>query len=41
MGMALAAALETEPIIFPGDHMGFETDAVAFAETLDRSIRGT
>ena len=39
MGMALAARLDTEPVVFPGDHMGFGPYAEAFAETLDRTFR--
>ena len=38
MGVALARALGTEPVAFPGDHMGFETDTEAFAETLHKAI---
>ena len=41
MGMALARNLATEPVSFPGDHMGFGTDAERFAETLDQAISGT
>ena len=39
MGMALAAQLGTEPVVFPGDHMGFGPYAESFAETLDRTFR--
>ncbi|WP_372341970.1 hypothetical protein [Nocardia sp. CC227C] len=31
---ALAAALRTEPVVFPGDHTGFLADPVGFAGTL-------
>ena len=34
MGMALAEKLGIEPVIFPGDHMGFDTLAEPFAATL-------
>jgi pimeloyl-ACP methyl ester carboxylesterase len=34
MGMALASRLGTEPVFFPGDHMGFVMHAGTFAETL-------
>ena len=40
MGMALAEKLATQPVMFPGDHMGFEPHAEAFAETLHRSFDG-
>ena len=39
MGMALARKLGTEPVTFPGDHMGFSTHTGAFAGTLDQVIR--
>jgi pimeloyl-ACP methyl ester carboxylesterase len=38
MGLALARHLGTEPVVFPGDHMGFETDPEAFAAALDRAL---
>ena len=38
MAMALADKLGTAPIRFPGDHMGFEVHAEAFAETLHRAF---
>lgn len=38
MGMALAEGLGIEPVLFPGDHMGFGSDAEAFAETLHRAL---
>ncbi len=38
MAMSLADKLETAPIRFPGDHMGFEIHAEVFAETLHRSF---
>lgn len=34
MALALADKLESRPIRFPGDHMGFEMHAEAFSETL-------
>ena len=34
MGMALAGKLGIEPVIFPGDHIGFGSHADTFAETL-------
>jgi pimeloyl-ACP methyl ester carboxylesterase len=40
MGLALAAKLGSEPVIFPGDHMGFETHTEAFAESLHRVFGG-
>ena len=40
MGMALARKLGTDPVSFPGDHMGFGPHAESFAETLDRAISG-
>jgi pimeloyl-ACP methyl ester carboxylesterase len=40
MGMALAVKLGTEPVAFPGDHMGFEPHASAFAETMHRAFDG-
>ncbi len=39
MSMALARHLGTEPVVFPGDHMGFGTDPESFAEVLDQTIR--
>jgi pimeloyl-ACP methyl ester carboxylesterase len=41
MGMALAEKLGTEPVVFPGDHMGFETFAQPFATTLHEALGGT
>ncbi len=38
MGMALAARLGTEPVFFPGDHMGFGMHAEAFAEVLATAL---
>ena len=38
MGMALAERLGTEPVMFPGDHMGFGPHADAFAEALHRAL---
>ncbi|MDQ6435884.1 alpha/beta hydrolase [Mesorhizobium sp. LHD-90] len=40
MGRALAKSLETAPVAFPGDHMGFEPHAQQFAEVLRRSFAG-
>lgn len=40
MGLALADKLGTAPVRFPGDHMGFEVHAEAFAETLRRALSG-
>ena len=40
MGTAVAEKLGTEPVIFPGDHMGFEGDAEAFVETLEKALNG-
>ena len=40
MGMALAEKLGPEPVMFPGDHMGFGMHADSFAETLHRSLGG-
>jgi pimeloyl-ACP methyl ester carboxylesterase len=38
MGKALAKKLGLAPTPFPGDHMGFETEAEAFADTLHRTL---
>ena len=38
MGQALADRLGLAPTTFPGDHMGFEADAAAFAAALDRAL---
>lgn len=40
MGLALADKLGIEPILFPGDHMGFGPHAEAFAATLHRALTG-
>lgn len=40
MGTAVAEKLGVKPVKFPGDHMGFETDAESFVKTLDRMLRG-
>lgn len=40
MGSALASRLGTPPIDFPGDHMGFESQAEPFAATLHRALAG-
>jgi len=40
MGMALAAKLGTEPVMFPGDHMGFSPHADTFAEALHQALGG-
>ena len=37
---ALAAELGVEPVEFPGDHTGFGPEAAAFADVLDRVLRG-
>ena len=38
MGRALAEKLGTEPVLFPGDHMGFDLHADIFAENLHRAF---
>lgn len=38
MGLVLAKKLGTEPVMFPGDHMGFGSHADTFAETLHRAF---
>jgi pimeloyl-ACP methyl ester carboxylesterase len=40
MGKALAKKLGLAPTPFPGDHMGFEMHAEAFADTLQRALAG-
>ena len=40
MARALAEKLGTEPVPFPGDHMGFGPHADSFAETLHRAFGG-
>ena len=40
MATALAEKLGTEPVRFPGDHMGFGAHADTFAETLHRAFGG-
>lgn len=40
MGSALARSLGVEPLTFAGDHLGFETDPAAFAETLRGALSG-
>ena len=40
MGIALAAKLGSAPVIFPGDHMGFDTLAQPFATTLHQVLAG-
>ena len=40
MATALAGKLGTEPVRFPGDHMGFGAHADTFAETLHRAFGG-
>ena len=40
MGQALARNLGTEPVLFPGDHMGFSTYPETFAATLHQAIGG-
>jgi pimeloyl-ACP methyl ester carboxylesterase len=39
MGSAVAEKLGVEPVIFPGDHMGFEADPEAFVAALDDTLR--
>ncbi|MFE3459613.1 hypothetical protein ACFXKD_18890 [Nocardiopsis aegyptia] len=38
IGLALAAALATEPADFPGDHGGFESHPEDFARALERAL---
>jgi pimeloyl-ACP methyl ester carboxylesterase len=38
MGMALAKRLGSEPLMFPGDHFGFEAQAETFAQTLHQAF---
>jgi len=38
MGAALANRLGVQPVAFPGDHMGFETEPDAFAAAMARSL---
>lgn len=40
IGLALARRLDTEPVPFPGDHVGFGTHPRAFADTLRRALAG-
>lgn len=40
MAVAVARRLGTEPVFFPGDHMGFGPHAAAFAEALHRALGG-
>lgn len=37
-GVALAANLGIQPILFPGDHLGYLAQADAFAETLNKAL---
>lgn len=39
-GVALAAQLRTEPVVFPGDHGGYGPHATEFAEALSAALRG-
>lgn len=39
MGSVTAKKLGLEPVAFPGDHMGFETNLEEFAMALDRALR--
>ncbi|MGB3337795.1 MAG: alpha/beta hydrolase [Devosia sp.] len=39
MSMALATALGVAPVSVPGDHMGFETQPAAFAQSLEASFK--
>jgi pimeloyl-ACP methyl ester carboxylesterase len=38
MGTALAEKLGVEPVAFPGDHMGFESNAEQFVESLGNAL---
>ncbi|MBA2519825.1 MAG: alpha/beta hydrolase [Chloroflexia bacterium] len=40
VGLTVAAKLRTDPVVFPGDHFGFSSNADAFAETLHRVLSG-
>ncbi|OOC53320.1 MULTISPECIES: alpha/beta fold hydrolase [Nocardiopsis] len=40
MGLALALRLDTDPVAFPGDHLGFGPHPEAFADTLHRVLDG-
>lgn len=40
MGVAAAEKLGIAPVFFPGDHIGFDGHAEAFAAALDRAFRG-
>ena len=40
MGISAAKALGTDPVVFPGDHVGFASHTAEFVETLDRILRG-
>jgi pimeloyl-ACP methyl ester carboxylesterase len=40
IGIALAGKLDVEPVVFPGDHMGFELHAGTFADVLDQALGG-
>ncbi|MDQ3693999.1 MAG: alpha/beta hydrolase [Chloroflexota bacterium] len=40
VGLAVAAKLGTDPVVFPGDHFGFGSHADTFAETLHRVLTG-
>jgi hypothetical protein len=39
MSMALATALGVAPVSVPGDHMGFEAQPAAFAQSLEASFK--
>lgn len=39
MSQALAGKLGIEPVAFPGDHLGFEAEAPAFAEALHSALK--
>lgn len=39
MSQALAKQLGVDPVAFPGDHMGFETQPDAFAEAIDTTFQ--
>jgi hypothetical protein len=39
MSLGLAGRLARDPVMFPGDHMGFEAMAEPFAEALHRALQ--
>ena len=40
IGVALASKLGTAPVVFPGDHFGFESHTAQFADTLHQALAG-